>query len=226
MVGSTAYRNPALLAKIADSIDEISGGRFVLGIGSGWHEPEYRAFGFPFDHRVSRFEEAIQVISTLLRDRYVDFEGEYYSVRECSLLPLGPRPQGLPIMVGGGGPRILRLAGRYADAWNADLGTTPDTIAATNAGVDEACREVGRDPATLERSTFLLADLSGPSLPGDAWLDGMMSGNEFTGTPEEIAASLRTYADAGIHRVQMWVNPCTVAGVEAFAPVLEHLDAS
>lgn len=225
LVSSTAYRNPALLAKIADTVDEMSGGRFILGIGAGWHEQEFRAFGFPFDHRVSRFEEAIQIISALLRERYVDFEGHYYEARACKLLPAGPREQGPPIMVGGGGPRVLRLAARYADAWNADAGTTPETIVDLNARVDEACADVGRDPATLERSAFLTVDLSSPSLPGDTWLEDIWSGNQMSGTVEEIAAWLRAYATAGIQHVQLWLNPCSVAGVEAFVPVLEHLDA-
>ncbi len=225
LVSSTAYRNPALLAKIADTVDEMSGGRFILGIGAGWHEQEFRAFGYPFDHRVSRFEEAIQIISALLRERYVDFNGHYYEARACKLRPAGPREQGPPIMVGGGGPRVLRLAARYADAWNADAGTTPETIVDINARVDEACAEVGREPTSLERSAFLTVDLSGPTLPGDQWLEHVWSGNQACGTPEELATRLRAYAAAGIHHAQIWLNPCSVAGVEAFAPVLELLDA-
>lgn len=225
LVASTAYRNPALIAKIADSLDEVSGGRFVLGIGAGWHEPEFHAFGFPYDHRVSRFEEAITIISGLLRDRAIDFEGQYATARDCALLPTGPRPQGPPILVGGGGDRILHLTARYADAWNADLGTNPDTIGELNARVDGACRDIGRDPATLERTAFIAVNVSGPSLPGDAWKGDMWQDVEFTGPPDALAATLRAYAAAGIHRVQVALNPCTVAGVEAFAPVLDVLDA-
>ena len=100
LVACTSFRNPALIAKMADTIDEISGGRLILGLGAGWHKPEYDAFGFPFDHRVSRFEEAMQIIHGLLRDGHVDFEGKFYSARDCELRPRGPRPQGPPILWG------------------------------------------------------------------------------------------------------------------------------
>src|ERR687893_2015533 len=119
LVTCVSYRNPALTAKIADTIDEISGGRLILGLGAGWHEPEYAAFGFPYDHRVSRFEEALQIITALLRTGHVDFQGAYYTARDCELRPRGPRPEGPPILVGGSGERMLRIAARYADAWNA-----------------------------------------------------------------------------------------------------------
>src|SRR5438046_2801072 len=106
LVVATSFRNPALLAKIADTVDEISGGRLVLGLGAGWHEPEYLAFGYPFDHRVSRFAEAIAIIHGLLRDGCVDFDGTYSSPRDCELRPRGPRPQGPPIMIGSTSPRM------------------------------------------------------------------------------------------------------------------------
>lgn len=226
LVSCTGYRAPAILAKVADTIDEISGGRVVLGIGAGWAESEFHAFGFPFDHRVSRFEEAIQIIAGLLRERHANFQGAYYSANECELRPLGPRPQGPPIMVGAGGPRMLRLAARYADAWNADFGTTPESIRTLNDAVDTACREVGRDPATLARSASLKVDVSGPDLPGDEWIASVWNGKEFSGSSKELAATLRSYSDAGINHVQVWLNPNTVAGIEAFAPVLELLDGT
>ena len=106
-VTCTSFRNPALLAKIADTIDEISDGRLILGLGAGWHEPEYLAYGYPFDHRVSRFEEALVIISGLLRDGHIDFEGQYYQARDCELRPRGPRPNGPPIMIGTTGKRML-----------------------------------------------------------------------------------------------------------------------
>ena len=90
----------------------------ILGLGAGWHQPEFRAFGYPFDHRVSRFEEAVTIITGLLRTGQVDFEGQYYQARECELHPRGPRPHGLPIMIGATGERMLHLTARYADIWN------------------------------------------------------------------------------------------------------------
>ena len=122
LVACTSFRNPALIAKMADTIDEISGGRFILGLGAGWHKPEYDAFGFPHDHRVSRFEEAIEIIATLLRTGHVDFAGKYYTARDCELRPRGPRPFGPPIRVGGGGPPRVRTS-RGAQANRGSSGT-------------------------------------------------------------------------------------------------------
>src|SRR5687768_1651833 len=119
IVTCTGYRNPALLAKIADTIDEISGGRLILGLGAGWNEAEFHAFGYPFDHLASRFEEALTIITGLLRQGRVDFAGTYYQARECELRLRGPRPNGLPIMIGTTGARMLGLTAQHADAWNA-----------------------------------------------------------------------------------------------------------
>lgn len=226
LVSCTAYRNPALLAKIADTVDEISGGRLVLGLGAGWAESEFRAFGFPFDHRVSRFEEAIQIIAGLLRRKSVDFQGTYHSAHDAELLPPGPRPQGPPIMVGTAGPRMLRLTAHYADAWNADFGSTPESIKTLNNTVDAACHDVGRDPATLRRSASLLVNVTGHGSLGDHWVADSRSGRAFSGSTEELAMVLRAYAAAGIDHVQVWLDPNTIAGMEAFAPVLELLDAT
>ena len=101
LVVCTGFRNPALLARMADTLDEISSGRLILGLGAGWHEPEFRAFGYPFDHRVDRFEEALRIIRTLLRTGRIDFKGKYYEARECELRSCGPRREGPPIMIGG-----------------------------------------------------------------------------------------------------------------------------
>jgi alkanesulfonate monooxygenase SsuD/methylene tetrahydromethanopterin reductase-like flavin-dependent oxidoreductase (luciferase family) len=120
LVISTLFRTPALLAKMAATVDEISGGRLVLGLGAGWSGPEERTFGYPSDRRVDRFEEALQIIAPLLRTGHVDFTGKYYQARDCALRPRGPRPGGPPIMIGAKGPRMLRLAARYADIWNAE----------------------------------------------------------------------------------------------------------
>jgi probable F420-dependent oxidoreductase len=224
LVNCIGYRNPALLAKMASTVDEISGGRLVLGLGAGWVESEFHAFGFPFDHRVSRFEEAIRIIQSLLRDGQVDFEGTYYQTRDCELRPPGPRRHGPPIMVGGSGPRMLGLTARYADAWNADFGSSPGSIRSLNDTIDAACQQVSRDPSTLERSASVLVDVAGHGRPGDNWVADVRAGQALSGSTEELAAALRAYADAGIGHVQVWLDPSTVAGVEAFAPVLAFLD--
>ena len=119
LVSCMSFRNPAYLAKLADTIEEISGGRLILGVGAGWHEAEYRAFGYPFDHRVSRFEEGLRIVHGLLRHGKVDFVGQYHQARECELRPRGPRPGGPPILIGSTGERMLALLAQYGDLWNA-----------------------------------------------------------------------------------------------------------
>ena len=218
LVSCTGTRTPALLAKVADTVDEVSGGRLVLGLGAGWHGPEYRAFGYPFDHRVGRFEEAIAIIHGLLKHGRIDFEGAYYSARECELRPRGPRPQGPPILVGTAGERMLRIAARYADQWNAWGRNDPAAIPELRAKVDAACVDVGRDPATLERTVSVLIDL-----PGRAGRPREKP-PFLTGSPEELAEALRGHAREGISHVQVVLDPNTVAGIEALAPVLELLD--
>jgi alkanesulfonate monooxygenase SsuD/methylene tetrahydromethanopterin reductase-like flavin-dependent oxidoreductase (luciferase family) len=219
-VVGTGFRNPALLAKMADTVDEISGGRLVLGLGAGYNETEYRAFGFPHDHRTSRFEEALAIIHPLLRDGRVDFAGKYYEARDCELRPRGPRTRGPPLLLGTSGPRGLRLAARYADVWNAAWTNLDDCIAHRPA-VDAACADVGRDPATLVRSAGLQVELPGasPYPPGYTnW------GTPLTGSAEELAEQFRAFAREGYTQLQLWVNPTTVAGIERAAEVLTLLD--
>src|SRR6516162_2226024 len=112
IVACAGFRNPALIAKMADTIDEISDGRLILGLGAGYHEPEHRAFGYPFDHLVGRFEEALRIIHSLLRTGLADLEGSYYHAHECELRPRGPRRRGPPILIGARQPRTRRLAAR------------------------------------------------------------------------------------------------------------------
>jgi probable F420-dependent oxidoreductase len=219
LVSATSFRNPALLAKIADTVDEISGGRLVLGLGAGWHEPEYDAFGYPFDHRVSRFAEAIAIIHGLLRHGQVDFEGRYSSVRDCELRPRGPRPQGPPILIGSTAPRMLGLLAMYGDIWNAWARQTLEELAEDRAKVDAAMEQAGRDPASVARTVSLLVDL--PTATG-------RPSEEKPGfkprEPEELAAHLVSYADAGISHVQLMLDPNTPAGLEWAARSLEMLD--
>jgi probable F420-dependent oxidoreductase len=226
LVTCTSFRNPALTAKIADTIDEISGGRVILGLGAGWHAPEYSAFGYPFDYRVSRFEEAIQIIHGLLHDGQIDFDGKYYQARECELRPRGPRPNGPPILLGTTGERMLGLTARYADAWNAYFTRTGNRAAGVrplNAAVDAACRREGRDPATLARTITAYVDLRGDAPEGVSAVNP--SGEPpLRGAPEEIAAELRAYVDEGVSHIQIYMEPNTLEGIERFQPVLDALD--
>ena len=222
------FRNPALLAKMADTVEEISGGRLILGVGAGYHELEYRAFGFPYDHRYSRFEEAIQIIHGLLRNGEIDFAGKYYQARDCVLKPRGPRPEGPPIMFGTTGHKMLRLTAKYGDMWNAywdDTTNSPQGVARLRKIVDEACEEVGRDPATLERSvTVLTADPDARPWWKDmpTSYDGL-SLEPLSGEPAAIAEELLAYRREGITHVQINMDQLTTDAVEQFAPVLELL---
>jgi probable F420-dependent oxidoreductase len=224
LVACSSFRNPALIAKMADTIDEISGGRLILGLGAGWHEPEYSAFGFSYDHRVSRFEEALQIITALLRAGHVDFQGAYYTARDCELRPRGPRPAGPPILVGGSGQRMLRLTARYADAWNVDRQNDVAGVQALNARVDQACHDVGRDPVSLTRVIGIQVDLLNESRQPTRPRQWVMAPWPLTGTPEELASQIRRFADARVEHLMVWIDPVSLAGIEAFAPVLEALD--
>src|SRR5213083_2207831 len=158
LVACTSFHNPAMLAKLASTVDEISGGRLILGLGAGWNQTEYRAFGFPFDRRVARFAEAFTIIRTLLREGHIDFEGEFYSARDCELVPR-PRPGGPRLMVGSMGNRMLALTAPHVDAWNAWYGWTgnrPEGVLPLREKVDAAATAAGRDPGEIERTVAVL----------------------------------------------------------------------
>jgi alkanesulfonate monooxygenase SsuD/methylene tetrahydromethanopterin reductase-like flavin-dependent oxidoreductase (luciferase family) len=229
IVASTQFRNPALLAKLADTIDEISGGRLILGLGAGWNEVELEAFGYPADHPVGRFEEALRIIHGLLRHGSLDFDGAYYSVRDCELRPRGPggRPPGSgpPIMIGtlGTGPRMLRLTVEYADLWNGlfDARETDrfTSYAQMHERIDRACERAERDPASLARTfTDTISPQNDPAYRQTA------RGPALTGSPDEIAEAVMRYAAAGVDHLILVPLPLSVASVEALAPVLEALD--
>jgi alkanesulfonate monooxygenase SsuD/methylene tetrahydromethanopterin reductase-like flavin-dependent oxidoreductase (luciferase family) len=159
LVAATAFHAPAMLAKLAGTVDEISGGRLVLGLGAGWNDTEFQAYGFPYDQRVSRFEEAFTIIRTLLAEGRIDFDGRFFQARDCELLPPPTRKGGPPILIGSNGDRMLRIALPYASAWNSwftGTGNVPDGVAPLNASVDAAARDVGRDPADIERTVCIL----------------------------------------------------------------------
>jgi alkanesulfonate monooxygenase SsuD/methylene tetrahydromethanopterin reductase-like flavin-dependent oxidoreductase (luciferase family) len=225
LVACTAFHNPAVLAKQADALDEISGGRFVLGLGAGWNETEFRAFGIPFDHRIDRFEEAFTIIRGLLRDGAIDFEGRYYSARDCQLRPRGPTPGGPQLLIGSTGPRMLAISVPYVDQWNAwyvDTNNSPDGVAALRDRVDEACRAAGRDPSEIERTVAVLCRMPG----GTGRLQGEASRPPpvLEGQPDRLAEELRRYAGQGIGEVQLVLDPITEASIAALGPVLDRLD--
>ena len=220
LVTCTGYRNPALLAKMADTVEEISGGRLILGLGAGDSLFEHAAFGYPTDHRVSRFEEALTIIAGLLREGRIDFHGQYAQARDCELRPRGPREHGPPLLLGtlGLGPRMLRLVAAHADLWNGWLAyarSHSDVVPPLRERLDAACREHGRDPATLGRTVAVRVTMLDRTVP---------LGEPLSGSPDQLAAAFRQFAREGIGHIQVWLAPSTIAGIEAFAPVLELLD--
>ena len=218
LVACTSFREPALLAKMADSLDEISDGRLILGLGAGWHKPEYTAFGFPFDHLASRFEEALQIILPLLRDGHVDFSGQYYQARDCVLRPRGPSRAGPPIWIGASRPRMLNLVAQHADAWNTVWHLTPERVGEEYAKMREACQRVGRDPATLELTAGTLVRVLAP---GESPKPDEKS---IAGTAEEVAERLLAFSAVGVTHLVVQVEPSDLSGVERFATVLDLLD--
>lgn len=220
LVMCTNYRSPGLLANMVDTIDEISGGRVILGLGAGDAAFEHTAFGFPYDQRVGRFEEALTIIQGLLKEEVHTFEGKHYQIKDAVLRPRGPRPEGMPIMIGalGTGPRMMRIVAQHADMWNGWLvhsRSWADAVAPLREKVDAACEAYGRDPATLDRSVAIrVAVLDQPEPTGQA----------IRGSSEQIADALRDHAAAGINHVQILLTPETPAGIEALAPALELLD--
>ena len=227
LVACTSFHNPAMLAKQAATLDEVSGGRLILGLGAGWNETEYRAFGFPYDHRVSRFEEAFTIIRTLLRDGRCDFEGTYYQVRDCELLPRGPRPDGPPLMVGSDGERMLSITLPHVQAWNAWFAwfdNSIDRYRELRDRIDLACRQAGRDPAQVERTAALFVafpDALGRSTGDRTAPDAQPLPSE----PKPLAAALREFAAEGVGHVQLVLDPISAESIARLEPVLALLDA-
>ena len=208
LVLALPFRNPALVAKMAAELDEVSGGRLILGLGCGWHEPEFEAFGYPFDHRVSRFDEGLQVTVPLLREGLVNFTGEYHRAIDADLRPRPIREGGPPILIAGKQPRMLELVVRDADQWNAAWYGNPDEadelrerLTRLRAALDAA----GRDPATLTLTAgiFVAFDDADADAPKRA----------IRGTTEEIAAQLAGYAELGISHLIAHTFPRTVDAV-------------
>jgi len=228
IVACASFRNPALMAKMADTVDEISGGRFILGLGAGYHEPEYRAFGYPLDHLVGRFEESLKIIHTLLRTGKIDFQGKYYEARECELRPRGPTFGGPPIMIGArpDRPRALRLTAQYADYWNIFAINQVENLTPALEAVDAACAKVGRDPATLQRTVTVLVDFPGAeSDPSKGGFSAYFASRApAIAKPEQLAELLRDYARSGVGHVQLFMSPMTRTRIDAIAPMLELLD--
>ena len=213
----SGFRNPALLAKMATTLDTISNGRFILGIGAGWHEEEFDAFGFPFDHRVSRFEEEIQIIRTLLHDGEATFHGTWHHAERCEIVPGGVRPGGPPILVGAFGPRMMRLTARYADQWTIDWLGPEERVREQVGRIHEACEAEGRDPDTLALTggvTVAYPDLGG--LP--TWMSDPST--YVTGDAETLGRQLAAYGQLGISHLLTNLFPHTPEAVARYADAI------
>jgi alkanesulfonate monooxygenase SsuD/methylene tetrahydromethanopterin reductase-like flavin-dependent oxidoreductase (luciferase family) len=213
----TAFRNAALQAKMAATLDEVSGGRLTFGIGSGWHDPEFEAFGYPTDHKVGRFEESLTIIRSLIRDGRADLDGRWMRATDAVLVP-SARPD-LPILIAAKRPRMLELTARHADAWNiAWFGAPDERWRGARADLEAACVAVGRDPAGLERTVGVnvrYPDLldgaavfdEGPALVGDA----------------EIVAGLAAYAEEGTGHAIAALEPTTPEAVARLVETVRGL---
>ena len=213
LVTCTSFRPPALLAKMATTADTVSGGRLILGLGAGWYDPEYQAFGYPTDHRVSRFEEAIRIIGPLLRGETVTTAGSYYQVREAVLRPPPERP--IPILVAAKGRRMLRLTARHADAWNTAWFGLPDELLRRRlAELDAALAAEGRDPATLRRTVGMeVRDPAAAAAGGDL-------GAGFGGSVDELARAVDAYERLGFDDLIVQLEPKTTRSLDRLAEAL------
>ena len=211
IVLGTAFRPPALTAKMAQTLDEVSDGRLILGLGTGWHEPEYTAFGYPFDHRAGRFEEALEIIVPLTRGERVTFEGRWHHVEDAVLIPPPPRgtrlPGRMPILIAAKGDRVLGLTAKWADAWNAAWFGVPDERwASRRADLLRVLEAEGRDPATMELTAGVtIGETSPQSLPKDAGV---------------IASAFDRWRDEGVGTVQLSVGELSEADVQTIVAAM------
>jgi len=186
LVTSNTFRFPQIVAKMSVTVDHISNGRLEIGLGAGWYEPEHTMFGIPFPETkelVSRFKEAVQVVDLMTREDTSSFDGEYYQLRDAPSRPASvqkPRP---PLVLGAFGPRMLKIVARYADTWNA-FGT-PDEMRERNQMLDDYCREIGRDPDTLDRSLYYWV----PKTDLDPWT-----------SKDAFYSVLEPYVEAGVNQ--------------------------
>ena len=220
LVACTGFHEPAMLAKLASTVDEISGGRLVLALGAGWNEAEFRAFGFPFDRRASRFEECFEVVRRLVAGERVTFRGQHVLVDDAVLLP--PPARRPRLMIGSTGPRVLGAALPHVDVWNTWydwFGNSPEGFARRSGEIDAVARSVGRDPGEVERSACLLValDPEAGERPHDPAAPAV------TGGPDQVGEAIRAMGAAGADEVILVLDPITRASIDALGPVVRAL---
>ena len=221
LVACASFHPPGLLAKMAATAAEVSAGRLVLGLGAGWNEVEYRAFGLPYDHRVSRFGESFEIVRRLLAGERVTFAGRFWQADDAVLLP--PPAGRVPLMVGSNGERMLSITLPHVDAWNtwyADYGNTADGFAALNARITAAAERAGRDPEEIARSACVLVELE----PGAVERPHSDPGAIPVGGGEgEVAAHLADLAEAGADEAILILRPITERSIRNLAGALARL---
>lgn len=248
LVAPLSMRDPVMLARQAGALDDLSGGRMVLGIGAGWNEREHTMFGYPLGNNATRFarlEEGLEVITQLLRaDGRVNFSGQFYHLNEALLLPRPTRPGGPRILIGGGGPkRTLPLVARYADIWNGDS-LSPNGFRERSAMLDALVRAAGRELKAVKRtnSVFVLCGRNAAENERRAagyrrFVDGFanapleeirqtlrMQWNALVGEPAEVVDQMAALAEAGVEELMLhWVDNGDLEALDLFAEqVLPH----
>jgi len=227
MVSPVSFRNPVVSAWAAAAVDDLSGGRFHMGLGAGWQQREHESHGFDLlevGPRFDRFREGIQVVSTLLRsDTPSTFEGAFFSLKDALLLPRPKRPGGPPIVIGGNGlKRTLPLAAKYADEWNAVF-ATPERFAELSTHLDGLVKQHGRDPGAVKRTMMQRVTIGRTQRELDSKLEALdvenlKSRGAVLGTPNEVAEGLAAFAEAGVSRVMtQWIQMDDIDGLEVFA---------
>lgn len=225
LVACTAFHPPAVLAKMAATVDEISGGRLVLGLGAGWNETEFRSFGLPYDQRVARFAEAFAVIVPLVRGERATLAGQFSSVDEAVLLPASARAteRPLPLMIGSTGERMLELTLGTVEMWNTwftEFGNTPEGFAVLNRRVSAIAERVGRPAAEIDRSACVLVVVD-PASRERRVPEGC---TPLAGDPATVAAAMHAYASAGADEVILVANPIDHESIRALGRALALLD--
>jgi FMNH2-dependent dimethyl sulfone monooxygenase len=210
------FRNPALLAKMAATTDEISGGRLTLGVGAGWHDPEYEAFGYPLDHRLGRAEESLELLVRLIREGRATYQGRWVTASDAAILP--PARPTMRILSAARGGRMMDIVASSADAANVAWVAGPDDplVIERMAALDAACRRVGRDPATLERTVGVSIRYPNATTPGPS-ADPTRTLMGDPDSPRPVADGLRAFADAGYPEVMVWLEPMDVGALERLA---------
>ena len=227
LVSSLGFHDPAMIAKMSATIDAISGGRFVLGVGSGWNEREYRAYGLPFDRRVDRFEEAFGLLRRLLAGETVTHSGTYYTLDRCVIDPPPTRPGGPVLMLGSNSPRMASIALPHVDSWNvwwSIFGNTPEGFAEVVADMRARTAAAGRDPDEVEATACVYVQV--PGGVGRTMGDPSMARiAPLRGSPQELAEQLAAFGMAGASHLMLVVDPITQDAIEWLGQVLDVLDA-